>query len=256
MLCFPHPTEEWTGLFTVSSNSFIGNYEEYIYSQLLLFHPHLNEEDDLFRNDVKKRLELYNKKDQNQSQTNIEKIKHHLFPHWNTVDEGRKKAEELKRIIEMTEENNDQIQDEENLFRFPDDNLQKKASDLTSVTKGKKHECLVYIKNDIPPLPILYEKVQSLHPEQKQIFDDVFEYCIKIKKNRKEKVPKLIKPPRLIIHGGAGSGKSFLIETITSWVEHVLRTPGDSTDSPYVIKCAFSGTTVKILSNGKIRNFH
>ena len=66
-----------------------------------------------------------------------------------------------------------------------------------------------------------------------------------------QKVPKFIQPPRLIIHGGTGSGKIFLIETIiiiiietiTSCVEHMLRTPVDSPHSSYVIKCAFLGTT-------------
>ena len=45
----------------------------------------------------------------------------------------------------------------------------------------------------------------------------------------------------LIVTGGAGSGKSTVIEAVAQWVHRVLQKPGDDPDSPYVIKTATTG---------------
>ena len=49
-------------------------------------------------------------------------------------------------------------------------------------------------------------------------------------------------PPLLIVQGGAGTGKSTVIDVISQQMEKILRTPGDNPDHPYVIKAAFTGT--------------
>jgi len=46
----------------------------------------------------------------------------------------------------------------------------------------------------------------------------------------------------LIIQGGAGSGKSTLINILAQRVELILRQSGDDPDKPYVLKAAFTGT--------------
>merc|ERR1711872_273066 len=51
-----------------------------------------------------------------------------------------------------------------------------------------------------------------------------------------------VKPPLLIVQGGAGSGKSLLIRTIAQWFEKILRQSGDDPDKPYILLTAFTGT--------------
>ena len=46
----------------------------------------------------------------------------------------------------------------------------------------------------------------------------------------------------LLIHGGAGSGKSTLIKVIYQYVTNILRREGDDPDCPYVVLGAFTGT--------------
>ena len=45
----------------------------------------------------------------------------------------------------------------------------------------------------------------------------------------------------MMVHGGAGSGKSTLINVISQQVNHILRKDGDDPDCPYVILSAYTG---------------
>ena len=67
------------------------------------------------------------------------------------------------------------------------------------------------------------------------------DYAKSIVKARKTKKFHCM-PPLLIVQGGAGTGKSTVIDVISQQMEKILRTPGDNPDHPYVIKAAFTGT--------------
>ena len=54
-------------------------------------------------------------------------------------------------------------------------------------------------------------------------------------------------PPNLMVHGGAGSGKTFVIKTLAHWVQHIHQKPGDAFNCPYVIKSAFTGTAASLI---------
>ena len=49
-------------------------------------------------------------------------------------------------------------------------------------------------------------------------------------------------PIYLLGHGGAGAGKSTVINFVTKWCHLILSKPGDDLNSPCVIKTAFTGT--------------
>ena len=49
-------------------------------------------------------------------------------------------------------------------------------------------------------------------------------------------------PIYLLIHGGAGSGKSTVIHLVAKWCHLILSKAGDSQDCPYILKTAFTGT--------------
>ena len=48
--------------------------------------------------------------------------------------------------------------------------------------------------------------------------------------------------PFIVVQGGAGAGKSHVIDILAQWMELTLRSVGDNPDHPYVLKCAFAGT--------------
>ena len=58
----------------------------------------------------------------------------------------------------------------------------------------------------------------------------------------------------MIIQGGAGSGKSTVIEALSQQVEKILRSSGDNPDHPYIIKAAFTGTAAANIKGQTLHN--
>ena len=54
-------------------------------------------------------------------------------------------------------------------------------------------------------------------------------------------------PPYLMVHGGAGAGKSHAIASLAEWVQYILQKPGDDFNCPYVIKTAFTGAAASLI---------
>ena len=54
-------------------------------------------------------------------------------------------------------------------------------------------------------------------------------------------IPIELSPPQLIVHGGGGVGKSFLINLVAMWIEKILRLPGDHPLKPKILIMAFTG---------------
>jgi hypothetical protein len=54
-------------------------------------------------------------------------------------------------------------------------------------------------------------------------------------------------PPHLMVHGGAGAGKTTVIKTLVQHMELILRRPGDETGLPYVILCAPTGAAASLI---------
>ena len=46
----------------------------------------------------------------------------------------------------------------------------------------------------------------------------------------------------MIVEGGAGTGKSTVIDALSQQMEKIFRKSGDDPTHPYIIKCAFTGT--------------
>ena len=45
-----------------------------------------------------------------------------------------------------------------------------------------------------------------------------------------------------MVHGGAGAGKSSIIDVLAPWTQKILQQEGDGLECPCVIKAAFTGT--------------
>ena len=99
-----------------------------------------------------------------------------------------------------------------------------------------------YRKIELYPDEKIVDLIRGLDEEQRIAFDIAVDYAKSIVKSRKSSHCLPPDPPLLIVQGGAGSGKSTLIDAIGQELEKILRYPGDNPNHPYVLKVAFTGT--------------
>ena len=53
--------------------------------------------------------------------------------------------------------------------------------------------------------------------------------------------PKRPSPPLVMVHGGAGSGKSRVIHSLYTMMSSIFKQPGDDPCCPYVVLSSFTG---------------
>ena len=96
------------------------------------------------------------------------------------------------------------------------------------------------------------KEARRLDHFQKKALHIVVKFAQDVLIARKGKVPNP-SAPFLMVHGGAGSGKSTLIYTISQYVQHLLRRDGDDPDCPYLLLSTFTGAAA---SNIKGQTLH
>ena len=180
----------------------------------------------------------------------IQFVKSHLLPYAKGVEEARQNVEEAMKEMHIinteignildpeNEKNNLECQEEEEIIHPDfahlnpdelevDDNLQQ----IRKMTRNIK----------ITSADERLQTSRRLDIYQKQALHIALKYAQDIIIARKGKAPHP-KPPFLMIHGGAGSGKSTLINVISQHVHNLLQRDGDEPDCPYILLSAFTGT--------------
>ena len=117
-------------------------------------------------------------------------------------------------------------------------NLLTDLEDENSINTTR-HES--YKRIDISSDEEIAKMLTDCDDDQKIVIDIAVTYSRSWKKSQKG----LSKPndaPLLIVQGGAGSGKSRLINLISQLMEKDFRSAGDDINSPYIIISAFTGT--------------
>jgi energy-coupling factor transporter ATP-binding protein EcfA2 len=110
----------------------------------------------------------------------------------------------------------------------------------------------IYRRVDIPSAAELKKNTRSLDEYQMEVVNIGIKYAKDIVKARKEgnKIPTA---PLLMVHGGAGAGKSTVIKVLAQWMQKILQKEGDEIECPCVLKAAFTGTAA---SNIKGQTLH
>ena len=102
--------------------------------------------------------------------------------------------------------------------------------------------CILFIYLIYQPMSEYLDNItRSLDNEQMTVLNIGVNYaktCVKVCSGLRIKT----KPPLLIVQGGAGSGKSTVIDAMTQQMERIFRTSGDNPNHPYILKVAFTGT--------------
>ena len=114
-------------------------------------------------------------------------------------------------------------------------------TDGFSEVEGPKQPGSIFKKKVAPPFSELRRETQKMDEFQKEVLNIAIRYAKDVVKARRNgnKAPD---PVYLIGHGGAGAGKSTVINLVSQWCHYILSKEGDDHGCHSVIKTAFTGT--------------
>lgn len=214
--------------------------ERYMLNELMLYSPHY---DDIDKSRIHELFtENYN------GENKIRLVKNQVMPYLEGVEEARfyceqmEKEEELEETGVMLDPQNEQDEEEAQEEMNEEDAGRFNIIDPNSVQPNEGEQPAGKFKHiDVPDdIHNLYSSAQKLDRWQREVLTMVIQYSRDVVKARSngDKYPN---PLFLMVHGGAGAGKSTVINEIACWVQKILLKPGDSLDCPYVAKTAFTG---------------
>ena len=87
----------------------------------------------------------------------------------------------------------------------------------------------------------LMDKSKDMDFYQRKVLESAIGFARSLRKSLKNK-NILRKAPNIMVHGGAGSGKSTVINIMKQLVHRILRISGDNPECPYILVTAPTGT--------------
>ena len=215
---------------------------EFFYSELLLFFP-WRDELELFPNNAQKCGELYIKVKQR-----LDTVKATLFPHLNDVELGRAMVENFEfdlspnigaEVDAEGEQSNEVDAMAEIAAEY--DGLDPQDLEDEPDQPHDKSGAPFFRAPPVVEMDLLKEKTRQLCSEQMVVLEKVLDYCRDLIMAKNSCRRSTVKPPLVIVHGGAGTGKSKVINIISLWIQKLLTLSGDDTNSPYLVRCAPTG---------------
>ena len=163
--------------------------------------------------------------------------------HLESVEEARYFVDELlkNQIEEVGEELNPMnVQDdmecmEEDVTEHPDF-AHINPDQLEIIERNSKKESQMRVI-EIGSIQDLIIKSRSHDRFQRKVVEMGLKLARGVVKSRSG-VDRFPEPVQLMVHGGAGSGKSTVIDALAKWIQHVIVKSGDGPQYPYTIKGA------------------
>ena len=214
------------------------------FQELLLYCP-FRDENEFHPDDAEKCREVYEEKKEW-----IELVKAQVMPYLKSTEEAQMLYEmtkdqevnvedvvgaQLDPEKEQENEEGDEGEDDENdeyMFIDPDGPVEGEV--------GEERAPRLFKTIEIPSRQNQIEEARKLDKMQKVVLSVGLKFAREVVKARKKK-NKMPDPPLVIVHGGAGSGKSKVIESLAAMMEGILQQPGDSPECPHLVLCAFTG---------------
>ena len=195
----------------------------------------------------------------------VERNRKRIYPHSQRIQELRKILEEedylrktkMDDVLNPTAEQQDaddgeDQSEDENSDKFADPSEEFPNYNKPPYARGKKsappklEEC----KFKLPVLDdidTMKRNVRGLSYEQRCVFDKYIDFCKRVMCSVRYGGNIDTTPPKLIVHGGGGVGKSYLIELISKWVHQILSSWGDVSLYPKVTRFAFTGAAAFLI---------
>ena len=215
------------------------------YSELLLYVPWRDEEKEFHRYDADKCIDEYSR-----HSSIIQSIKKQIFLGEDTVEMLDCDMKELPRPTHMYAMIDPQAEQDldDDLDEGVTDDPRYAARDYDSaiLEDGPKYDSFKYKQVELPDDDSLDKLTRRLVDEQMVILLRIIHYCKEVVKciHAPHESPT---PVRLIVHGGAGVGKSAVIKVIAFHAEKILRKAGDHPNKPRVLICAFTGKAASLI---------
>ncbi|XP_066913784.1 uncharacterized protein [Clytia hemisphaerica] len=100
------------------------------------------------------------------------------------------------------------------------------------------------VTNQNPAIPrdLFYNMCSNFNEKQQNFFNYIFKYVVTLKLAEKNNSLEKPDPFRILLSGGAGVGKSFLVKALTEQLRKILKEPGQNCDThPSVLVTASTG---------------
>ena len=225
--------------------------------QLILFRPFRSESE--FPNDAAECERMYL-----ENITKIDRVRAKVMPFMVSVQKARSEYDENKENEEPDLEGVAAILDPENEQEIMDaedeeeeehpEYLHIDPDQIEEEPKGEKSkEKRIFRSIEIPSIEVRLEEARQLDKMQRHVLEVGLQYAKGIVKARKGK-SKDPPPPRMIVHGGAGSGKSCVIKPLAEWMHDILKQQGDDPDSPYVVLTSYTGAAAANINGQTIHS--
>ena len=217
----------------------------YFLSELMLYTGYTDEQQ-LGANDEKKCRDLYLKK-----KDAIQFVKSHLMPFTQGVEEARHYVQEaMKEDRTSTNNVGDELdpEQERDILECNEDEEVLLHPDFVQVNPDELEieNNLTQVKKTLKRIEVktadeILREARNLDQFQKRALHVAINFAQDVIIARKGKIP-YPGAPFLMVHGGAGSGKSTLINVIAQYIHQIMLRDGDDLDCPYVLLSAFTGT--------------
>jgi DNA replication protein DnaC len=203
------------------------------------------DEQQLGADDEKKCIELYLEK-----QDAIQLVKSHLMPYTDGVEEARHYVQEAMNEERTTVNDiGDELDPEqEKEIMECDDGEEILHPDFVQVNPDEMEfeNNVKQVKRTLRRIEVktadeILKEARNLDACQKRALHVALNFAQDVIISRKGKIP-YPGAPFMMVHGGAGSGKSTLINVISQHFHHIMLRDGDDLDCPYVLLSAYTGT--------------
>ena len=215
-------------------------FEKWMLKELMLYTPFRQEDLDDYENNTAAVYAL--------KQTSIMAVKQKVMEHLESVEEARLMVEESTKEVDLERigidvnaafEQDQADCQQEGMIEHP--NYMHLDTDGIDDMDGKKHAGSVFKEILVPTVKELREDTQKLDRYQKEVLNIAITFAKDMVKSRREgNLPPT--PIYLMVHGGAGTEKSTVINLVSKWCHVTLSKAGDDPQSPYILKTAFTGT--------------
>ena len=209
--------------------------EKYFFSECLLYTPY-RKEDEIWKK-LKGNIILL--------ESDIRAIKSQVMEHLESAEEARLFVEEALKTHEIgvsmdPEGEQDRLDCEiDGIMLHPDfEHLNPEDMDLQAEKVSYEKQ---FRPIEMDTMEDLLRKTRNLDFYQRQVIEKGIRYSRDLVKSLKTK-NKCPDPCSTIVLGGAGSGKSTVINILKQWIHLVLKKEGDDPSLPYVIVTAPTGT--------------
>ncbi len=223
---------------------------EHYYSQILLYRPWREEKELAFDNFIDCATMFHSKSIQSEK-SDIEIIQERLFPFKKKLANQEMSFCSLfdSVAIELDPENTFLNSESEEIGPKVDDDFSARSTDLLMVSNQETMANVSkYKKINFENIDLFLESARKLIPEQRCAFDKIIKFCKGIRHASSSSWPSP-EPPLLVIHGGAGSGKTKLINDIAFWSEYFLRPLfPKNPEHPVVLCVAPTGKAASLIS--------